>query len=716
MKAFPAILLLCTALAGCSTTRILAPGQNRLERNEIEVVNPDPDFDASELNAYIRQDAGGRGIFGWKPFMSVYNWSRRDGIWHKIGTAPVVYDEAAVGTSVSNMRTRLEYLGYYGSKVDTTVTIRRRKARVNYEVTLGKRYMIDSLQFEAPAYEPFAEEFREGAADAEGRLKGMYLSEALLEQETAVAASRMRNLGYFGITTDNYSFEADTLGGNARLIYRVLEHSRHDSPDAAAPLRKFTIGKVSIKRPADISFRNRVLLGLNTVHPGDIYSERSVANTYSRLSALKVFSSVGIEMRQAGEDKVDCNINLTSSRVQGFKVNLEGSTNSTGLVGISPRINYFHKNIFHGGEWLNLGFNGDFQFMVSDNARATEYGVSAGLSLPRFLGLPYSAFRGAAIPRTEINLAYSNQDRPEYTRRIFSTAFGYSGITRSNVSYQIYPLQVNFVRLYNLDQQFSATLARNPYMRYAYQDHLDAGIGAVLYYNSSPDIIPQSSYRFHKLTVDLSGNVLSLFRSAMKTNADGSACIGGSPFAQYVRGEYSWGITRSLDPDDIKKVATRFLIGGGYAYGNSSALPFEKQFYAGGASSMRGWQARALGPGDSPMDDTFIIPSQTGDIKLEFNIEYRFKLFWKLEGALFGDLGNVWNVQADGFKLNNLYGDVAADWGTGLRVNLNFILLRVDWGIKLLDPSLPAGKRLIGAADWLHRGGNALHFGIGYPF
>ena len=253
-------------------------------------------------------------------------------------------------------------------------------------------------------------------------------------------------------------------------------------------------------------------------------------------------------------------------------------------------------------------------------------------------------------------------------------------------------------------------------MRYAYQDHLDAGIGAVLYYNSSSDIIPQSSYRFHKLSIDLSGNVLSLFRSAMKTNGDGFACIGGSPFAQYVRGEYSWGITRSLDPDDIQKVATRFLVGGGYAYGNSSALPFEKQFYAGGASSMRGWQARALGPGDSPMDDTFIIPSQTGDIKLEFNIEYRFKLFWKLEGALFGDLGNVWNVQADAFKLRDLYEDVAADWGAGLRVNLSFILLRVDWGIKLIDPALPAGKRIVGAADWLHRGGNALHFGIGYPF
>lgn len=139
---------------------------------------------------------------------------------------------------------------------------------------------------------------------------------------------------------------------------------------------------------------------------------------------------------------------------------------------------------------------------------------------------------------------------------------------------------------------------------------------------------------------------------------------------------------------------------------------------------MRGWQARALGPGFSAGDDAFIIPSQTGDIKLEMSLEYRFKLFWKLEGALFTDVGNVWNLKyentAEGrlgaFRLNDFYNSLAADWGTGLRVNLNFILLRVDFGMKVLDPSRDEGSRVIGPRGWLKGSNNAFHFGIGYPF
>ena len=135
---------------------------------------------------------------------------------------------------------------------------------------------------------------------------------------------------------------------------------------------------------------------------------------------------------------------------------------------------------------------------------------------------------------------------------------------------------------------------------------------------------------------------------------------------------------------------------------------------------MRGWQARALGPGKEQINPDFTIPSQTGDIKLEANLEYRFGIFWKFEGALFGDLGNVWtltNTGADGeFSFDDFYKTLGADWGVGLRLNLQFILIRLDFGMQLYDPSRREGHRLIGAEDWLKGGNNAFHFGIGYPF
>ena len=723
MKKTFLLAVICILSFSCSTTRVLEEGQYRLEGNTVTILD-DPEFDTAEVRNYIRQNDGDGGLLGFNPFLYVYNFSKKDGLWHKLGTPPVVYDEGSVGTSLNNISNRLRYLGYYDAKVDSTTVRKGKKIKVNYIVQLGGRHKIDSIAFEVPDYAPFIEDFRADTAALLAKLKGEFLSEQMLEEETVRSSERFRNLGYYSLTKNNFSFEADTVGGYTLLKYRIREYERSQSPAGAQPLNKYTIGKVSINLPKDLKFRESVLKGLNTVQPGQPYSETNVTTTYNRFSSIKLFNGVSVEMTQAGPDKVDCDINLSRSPVQGFKVNLEGSTNSSGLMGISPQINYFHKNAFRGGEWFNLGFNGDFQFKLNDDTRATEYGLSAGISFPRFLGLPFSMFRRSSIPRTEFNLAFNHQNRPEYTRNVASVSFGYSGATRHNISYQIYPLQLNFVKLYNLDAAFLKTLSRNPYMRYSYMDHLDAGIGMLLYYNSAKEIVPKDSYYFHRLGIDLSGNVLSLFNRFMDTNSDGSYLIGGSPYAQYIRAEYSLGRTWRFGEDNNQGLATRLLVGAGFAYGNSSALPFEKQFYAGGASSMRGWQTRALGPGYSPRNDAFIIPSQTGDMKLEFNLEYRFRMFWKLEGALFTDIGNVWNLKYQNtvddlkgaFLFDDFFNSMAADWGVGVRVNLEFILLRVDFGMQLRDPSLSEGSRLIGPRQWLKGSNNAFHFGIGYPF
>ena len=164
------------------------------------------------------------------------------------------------------------------------------------------------------------------------------------------------------------------------------------------------------------------------------------------------------------------------------------------------------------------------------------------------------------------------------------------------------------------------------------------------------------------------------------------------------------------------------LIGGiGLVYGNSVAMPFEKQFYCGGASSMRGWQARTLGPGFSQLNQYYKIPSQTGNIKLEADIEYRFPMFWKLEGALFAEAGNIWEMALSNqdelvepgaeFSVHSL----AADWGLGIRINLDFILIRLDAGFRIHDPAREAGDRWVKPRDWFH-GSSAIHFGVGYPF
>ena len=714
----------------CSTTRVLGDGQFRLADNKV-VVDNDRKFNTKEIESYIKQKPNSYIIFGWNPFLNIYNWSGKNAdkginkFLRKIGTAPVVYQPSQVEASVENIYRHLEYLGYYGSDVRSEVRVNGKRVTVTYSVTLGRRYRIGNVSFAVPDGE-FKEDFYADTAAVSIR-PGDFLSEDALEKETERAASMFRRKGYFGFTKNYFSFEADTLArrDTADLLMTVKEYTRNQTAEYARPHRKYFFGDVSISYDNDLKFNDRVLKNICTIRPGAMYDEREVNTTYSRLSALRLFSGVNVALNPRDSGLVDCDISLTKSRMQGFKVNLEGSTNSTGLIGISPQVSYYHKNIFHGGQWLNLGFLGNFQFKYDDRSvKSNEFGVSAGLSFPEFLGLPNSIFHGPSVPRTEINASYNYQNRPEYTRNMISTSFGYSGSLREGkFYYQFYPIQAKIVRLSNLDQNFYTTLSGNPFLRDAYQNHFDVGSGLVAYYTTSSSLVPKETYKYLRLQLDASGNVLSLFNKAMRRDDYGSRLIWNTPYSQYIRSELTLSKTFVFGRNDRQALATRIMGGVGYAYGNSSALPFEKQFYSGGANSMRGWQARALGPGHAKADTTFVIPSQTGDVKLEANLEYRFPLFWKLCGAVFADVGNIWTLkETDGdkrshthFTLKNLTGSLAADWGLGLRVDLNFLILRIDMGMKLYDPSQDT-DRWRAPSQWLKKDGYSLHFGVGYPF
>lgn len=730
---FSLMATLATAAAlsfSCSTTRVLEEGQYRLASNKVEVIG-DNKFNTKKVESYIKQKPNSYIIFGWNPFLNLYNWSGRNPdkainrFIRSIGTAPVVYQPSQVEASIENINRHLEYLGYYGSDVRSDIEVKGRKVNVTYSITLGKRFRIGEITYSVPDGE-FKDDFLADTSEITVR-SGDYLSEDALEKETELRASAMRRKGYFGFTKNYFSFEADTLNSpdTAGLLMTVKEYTRNQTPEYARPHRKYYMGKVTLSYDKDLKFNDKVLRNMCTLHPGDLYDEKEVNTTYSRLSALKMFSGVNVSMNPQDSGIVDCDITLTRSRMQGFKVNLEGSTNSTGLIGISPQISYYHKNIFHGGQWLNLGFLGNFQFKYDDRSvKSNEFGVSAGLSFPEFLGLPNSMFKGPSVPRTEINASYNYQNRPEYTRNMISTSYGYSGSLRNGkFFYQFYPIQAKIVRLTNLDPNFYTTLSGNPFMRDAYQNHFDVGSGLVAYYTTSTALVPKETYEYARLQLDASGNVLSLFNKAMKSDEYGSRLIWNTPYSQYIRTELTLGKTFVFGRNGSQALAMRLLGGVGYAYGNSSTIPFEKQFYSGGANSMRGWQARSLGPGNSKADTTFVIPSQTGDVKLEANLEYRFPMFWKLCGAVFTDVGNIWTLkETDGddgshthFDLKNLAASLAADWGIGLRVDLNFLILRLDMGMKVYDPSLDTA-RWRSPSQWLKKDGYTLHFGVGYPF
>lgn len=720
------VILLAMAVVSCSTTRVLQEDQYRLADNNIQVTN-DKKFNTASLTPYIKQKPNPSVMFGWNPFLSVYNWSNGKGKgWdrfvQRIGQAPVIYDADLVESSIENIENHLEYQGYYGSSVEADIKVKKKKVSVSYDVTLGKRYPISSIEYVLPQRGEFRNAFLQDTSSLSLRV-GDYLSEASLETESELSGSAMRNEGFFDFSKNNFFFEADTLSvpDVAALKVTINEYTRNENPRDASPIRRFYIDKVDISYPENLNIREKVLRELTTIYPGQVYSEDVVNNTYSRLSSLKIFSTVNIGMTPKDTNLVDCSITLSQSKLQGVQVNLEASSNSSGLLGISPQLSYYHNNVFRGGEILNLSFMGNFQFKFNDSVRSNEFGVSGGLSFPKFFPLPYSLFTGA-IPRTDVNLSYNYQDRPEYTRYIISTSYGYSGNVSNKFFYQAYPLQMNIVRLFNLDPGFYDSLAADPFLKNAYQNHFDLGSGLMLSYTTDASSIPEKSFFYTRFQFDIAGNLLNCFNNMMKQDANGSRMIWNTPYSQFVRGELTLGRTWVFGRNSGQSIATRLLAGAGYAYGNSTALPFEKHFYAGGSNSLRGWQARTVGPGLSVMDDSFVIPNQTGDMKLEANIEYRFNMFWKFAGAVFVDAGNIWTLRNKGegnsdqsmFRLDTFGESIAANWGLGLRLNFGFLLLRLDMGMKVHDPARV--QKWVSPEQWLKRDGYALHFGVGYPF
>ncbi len=736
----------------CSTVRVIPEGRTLLKENNIVITNSE-EIESGSLSQYIRQQPNRSLIYGWNPFLMIYNWSngKNDG-WDKfvkkIGQQPVILDSSMVLRSVENLKNHLSSLGFYNSLITDTIITKRRKSTVNYRITLGNSFVLREINYIIK--DTAIERIVSQTYDETVINPGIRLSEKTLELESERITTVMRERGYYNFTKNFFFFEADTLAGDglADLFIRIENYTRNETPKDSRrhelyrirnislysdydPMRsrddsliRYNIHKMNnftIFHRGERSIRPYVLEKMNILKPGELYNEKKASLTYNRYMSLRFFSGVNIQYDEvpfdtiSGVREVDCIIRLTPSKSQGYKLNLEASSNSNNLLGVSPAISYFHKNLFKGGEWFTVGFMGNFQFKLKDPVRSTELGFNTGISFPSFLLLPDSLFK-SNVPRSEVNLGYNYQSRPEFTRNLISLNYGYNWRVGERLFYTVNPVQLNIVRLFNLSAKFYESL-QDPFLKNSYKNHFDLGAGATFYYTTNPNANSNRSFFYLRWTNDIAGNLISIFNSALSRDTSGFRKIWNTPYAQYLRSEFT--IAQTWRINTRESFATRFNIGIGYAYGNSRTLPYEKLFYSGGANSLRGWQARSVGPGSASIDTTFTLPNQTGDLKLELNAEYRFGMFWNIEGALFVDAGNIWTLRNEPgkenatFRFKDFYKSVAVNWGFGARLNLDFVILRLDLGMVAHDPQT---NRWLGAADWFKKNTYSLQFGVGYPF
>ena len=774
VKALISVCTLCLVLHACSMTKVIPEGQSLLTANELVFTTSKPD-ELSDLAKYIKQTPK-KGIFGYQFGVALYNTGKGTGkgwdkIAEKMGKAPLIFNEDLVESSVKNMLNHMKFKGFYDSKITSSVKTENKKTKVTYTVTPGKRYIIDTITYTIPDVEMYdiMSEHRDGSLVKQGD----WLSEDILEQESERLAEIFRNRGYYGFDKGFLFFTGDTLAhnGKSHLDIEIRDYLRSGSPKDARPHKVFSFSDVLVSTRRNftqvrtartemdsaatarrdslliawrnqidtipygnikvISFsqtgnlvRKKVLNRLNLIKPGEQYDEDIVEATYSRFSSLNLFSSVNIQQQEEDSSKVQTSIVLQASNVQGFKVDLQGSTNANGLLGISPAISYFHKNVFRGAEVLTVGLMGDFQFKLHSDVHSTEIGINTTLDIPRFLFAPGKWFRGRTIPHTEISVSNSYQTRPEYTRNILSSSFNYNWNIKRKLFWKVAPIQANIVRIFDIDSTFYRKIS-DPYLKNSFSNHFDIGVGASVYYISDPSIKPVKNFWYVRYGLDLSGNAISLLNSSLKKNDRGERLIWKSPYSQYFRMELSGVYTLKFGGNPNHMLAFRTLGGVGKAYGNSNMLPLEKMFWGGGAYDMRGWQPRTLGPGYAPRDSAFRIPNQTGDIKLEANMEYRFPIISMLNGAVFSDLGNIWTfdrknketgeeVDPKGvFRTKDFYKHLAMDVGLGLRLDLDFAIIRLDLGFKTYNP---ATSQWTGPGEWFKKDNFELSFGIGYPF
>jgi hypothetical protein len=480
-----------------------------------------------------------------------------------------------------------------------------------------------------------------------------------------------------------------------------------------------------------------VIINSSYIFPGQYYRLSDVNKTYRNLSELSLVRYTNITFKEDAsvpslnpENMLDCRIELTQKKVQAYQTEIAG-TNSAGDLGIRGNLVYQNFNLFRGAEVFNMKITGAIEALKnrSDNKYKSmkEIGVESNIVFPKF----FSPFRLEQFvkkysPKTSFSVLFNYQSRPDYTRSIANSSFSYRWKGNKFLTHTIWPLEVNYVQIYEdrSSTEFLDSMQNTP-LGYSFEDHMVNVIRYGIELNNQA-IGKRKDFFFTRFNIETAGNLVNLTKNIFnESTSEEPYEILNVPYFQYIRGDIDYSFHNVIDKQN--KFVYHIFVGLGIPYGNSETLPYEKKFFAGGPNSIRAWNTYGIGPGsyvesDSALSSVFYYPHQNGDMRLEANIEYRFKVVWKMEAAIFADMGNVWEIGKDEdkpgaeFDWSRFYKEFAIGYGFGTRFDFSFFLLRFDFGIKLHDPALPEGERWIPV--FRNFGLDDLHvkFGIGYPF
>ncbi|HYW94797.1 MAG TPA: BamA/TamA family outer membrane protein, partial [Bacteroidales bacterium] len=662
----------------CRTTKYVPENKYLLEKYELK--GEGKKINREELSSYVKQKPN-KKIIGLKFHLAVYSLSKKDkdNWWNRmlrtIGEEPVIYDEFQTGKTVDQLELYLRSKGYYNAVVTDSVIYDRKndkKVSVKYYIEKNDPYILRKIRY---SFEDTTLRSLVLSDTANSMLHaGEHFDVDILSHERERIEVLLKNHGYYYFSKEFIYYEADTSLTDHKvdltLIVKKYRIYNENGTYVEMPHPQFRIRHVYINtnyNPREALANNtnylteldtisldstyivyqekpnvhpNVVIESNYILPGDLYNLNNYQRSYRNLSSLKIFRLVTIDYSQVGDigpdnmGELDCNIMLTPQTLQSYTVELEG-TNSSGNIGAAGNIIYQHRNLFKGAENFDLRLKGALETLKenysSNLGNMIEFGAELRYSIPKFL-LPFKTdqFIKKYNPRTSFSMAYNYQQRPEYTRTLANASFGYNWRGNRYLTHIINPIELNLVKIPYKSPEFVDWL-EGKYIYYSYQPHLVTVTSYSLIFNNQ-NIQKNRDFMYFRMNVEQAGNLLySLYKTAgIQENNQGSFTLFNNEFSQYVRGDIDFRYYNVFDENT--SLVYRIFAGAGLPYKNSTALPFEKKYFAGGANGIRAWQVRNLGPGSYNEKQQTLYPNQTADIKLEGNIEYRFKLFWLIDG------------------------------------------------------------------------------------
>ena len=760
------ISVLSLSCVGCSVSKFIPDNQYLL--NDVKIESDNKAIKASQMSTYVRQSPNSKWFSLFKLPMYMYSISGKDStkwinrFWRKLGEAPVIYSKEAADESRTEIQKAVQNMGYMGAQVDLKEEINGNKMKVYYMIHAGEPYVIDRISYDI--FDRKIKDYLQADSVRTMLHVGMNLDVNILDSERQRITQYLQNRGYYRFNKDYIVFQADTMLNThtVGLTMKLLPF-RQTAKDEPETHRQYTIRDVNYLLDADFSMlskeelkgldsirssginlyyrdklflRPKVLTDYTYLNTGRLYRSRDVRNTYSALGRLHILKYSNIRFEETIQNDsayLDAYISLSKNKNKSLSFEIEG-TNSAGDLGAAASVSYTHRNLFKGSETFVIKLRGAYEAVTGlegyTNSNYMEYGVESSLNFPEFM-FPFlsSDFKRRIKATSEVSVKYNWQIRPEFERTLAAAAWSYRWSKKQKATHRFDLLDINYIYMPYTSAAFDEYLNNmdkvNPLLRHSYEDLFIVRMGYTYTYNSAGASSLKTSRRNSysiRFNIEEAGNLLYGFSKLVhKRPKEGEAFqLANIDFAQYMKVDFDYA--KNFMIDDRNSLVFHFGMGVACPYGNSKSLPFEKLYFSGGANSVRGWRVRSLGPGSYRGDgNTIDYVNHTGDIKLDLNLEYRTYLFWKLNGAVFIDSGNVWNIRSQGiqtegvFKFNRFYKQLAVAYGLGIRFDLDFLILRFDGGMKAINPMYTGKDRYpIFSPDF--KRDFAFHFAVGYPF